>query len=173
MNYKGACLLVFLAVLTLPATAIAAVPQTINYQGYLTDSGGNPVNSTVSMTFRIYSVPSGGTALWTQTLSSVPVSNGVYNVVLGSTSPVNLLFNEQYYLGVQAGTDGEMTPRQQLTGVPYAMRAKEADNADTLDGVHAGALQNRVTGICATGNSIRAINPDGTVTCQTDNGITA
>ena len=64
--------------------AKAAIPETINYQGYLTDNSGNPINATVSMTFRIYTVASGGTAQWTEPQSNVPVNNGIYNVVLGS-----------------------------------------------------------------------------------------
>ena len=43
--------------------AIAAPPQTINYQGYLTNPGGTPVNSTVVMTFRLYNAASGGAAM--------------------------------------------------------------------------------------------------------------
>ncbi|MBI5740972.1 MAG: hypothetical protein HZA16_09640 [Nitrospirae bacterium] len=118
----------------------SAVPQTVNYQGYLTDAGGNPVDGTLSMTFRIYNVSAGGAVLWTETQVNVHVSNGMYNVVLGSVNPINLLFNEQYYLGIQVVADSEMTPRQQLTGVPYAMRAKEADDTDTVDGQHASAF---------------------------------
>ncbi len=31
----------------------AAVPHKINYQGFLTNPGGTPVNTTVSMTFKL------------------------------------------------------------------------------------------------------------------------
>ena len=46
------------------------VPNTINYQGYLTDSAGTPINATVPIIFSLYSDPTGGTALWTETLAS-------------------------------------------------------------------------------------------------------
>lgn len=105
----------------------AAVPQTMNYQGYLTNSGGTPVNGQVGIIFSLYDVQSGGTALWTETQSAVQVTNGVYSATLGSTNPINLAFDAQYYLGVKVGTDAEMTPRQALTSVGYAIKAKEAD----------------------------------------------
>jgi len=90
-------------------TAHAAVPQKVSYQGYLTDSGGNPVNGPVSIVFYIYNVNAGGAALWSET-QSVAVNNGIYSVILGSVTPINLQFNEQYYLGVKVGADAEMTP---------------------------------------------------------------
>ncbi len=40
---------------------------------------------------------------------------------------------------------------------------------DALE-VAANSKQNRVTGVCAVGSSIRVVNADGTVTCQLDNG---
>ena len=39
-------------------------------------------------------------------------------------------------------------------------------NADYLDGQHSTAFQNRVSGVCAVGSSIRAIHADGTVECD-------
>ena len=130
-------LLGVLSLLIIPFTGYAAVPQTVNYQGYLTDSGGTPVDGTVQMTFKIYNVATGGIALWTETQSNVAVSDGIYSVVLGSVTPINLAFDTQYYLGVEVETDGEMTPRQALTSVPYAFMA---DDADTVDGKHASQL---------------------------------
>ena len=56
--------------------AIAAPPQTISYQGYLTNAGGTPVNSAVVMTFRLYNAASGGSALYIETQLSVGVANG-------------------------------------------------------------------------------------------------
>ena len=45
----------------------AQVPRTVNYQGYLTDSGGNPVDTTLSgpvqMIFTIYDDGTAGTAI--------------------------------------------------------------------------------------------------------------
>ncbi|MBI5739349.1 MAG: hypothetical protein HZA16_01400 [Nitrospirae bacterium] len=124
-------------IILISGLAFAEAPRTINYQGYLTDSTGNPVDGVVDMTFRIYNVPVGSNELWVETQGSVQVKSGIYNIVLGSVSSMSrLTFNEQYYLGVQTGADEEMSPRQPLTSAPYSFRSLWTDNADMVDGKH-------------------------------------
>jgi hypothetical protein len=126
----------------IPIAGQAQVPQTISYQGSLTDSGGAPVTGAVTLTFGLYVAAVGGTPLWQETQASVPVTNGAFSVSFG-TDAGNLLdvslFAGQIYLGIQvvAGPgivtpDPEMTPRQALTAVGYAIQAK---NAETLGGL--------------------------------------
>ena len=57
MIVSGIFTMVFLFVLGF-SPVNAAIPYTINYQGYLTDAMGSPVNGTVSMTFSLYTVAS-------------------------------------------------------------------------------------------------------------------
>lgn len=99
----------------------ADAPKTLNYQGYLTDTAGTPISGSRSITFRLYAVASGGTALWSETLPTVSLTNGIYQVVLGAATPLTLQFDVPYYLGVAVGTDPELTPRQPLTSTPYAL----------------------------------------------------
>ena len=109
---------------TLPS--FAAPPQTLNYQGYLTNPGGTPVNTSVAMTFRLYNAASGGTALYTEAQPSVNVTNGGFNAVIGTVTPITLPFDVSYWLTVAVNADAEMSPRQALASSAYAFRATTA-----------------------------------------------
>jgi hypothetical protein len=109
----------------------------LQYQGRLTDPGsGNAVSDgTYTIVFRLYTVDSGGTAVWTET-KDVVVAGGLFNTVLGDMIPLDqALFNgQELWLGVKVGTDDEATPRQRLLPVAYALSlvpgaAIEADSA--------------------------------------------
>lgn len=115
----------------LASAPVAAPPQTMSFQGFLTNASSVPVNGTVAITFRLYSVSSGGSALWTEAQPSVSVANGVYNVTLGSVTPIGLPFDVPYYLGVTVGADAEMAPRLPLVSTGYSFRAAQADAAAT------------------------------------------
>ncbi len=106
------------------------IPQYLNFQGYLTDHSGNPLNGEFSITFSLYDSPSGGTPLWTET-QTVTVTNGIFSVRLGSSSPLTLPFDKQYWLGVRLeGESSEMSPRQPLSSVAYAYRALTSESLD-------------------------------------------
>ncbi|MCD6531574.1 hypothetical protein J7K99_03920 [bacterium] len=116
-----------------------AVPHSINYQGKITNSSGVALDGTYDMVFRLYDVSTGGTALWSETHSSVNVHRGLFDVLLGETNPINLPFDGQYYLEIEV--EGEvLTPRIPLNSVGYAFRAANADsvNWSGIQGVPAG-----------------------------------
>lgn len=109
------------------SVALAQIPKTINYQGYLTSPSGAAINNpSVSMVFKLYDAVTGGNLLHTET-QTVAVSNGIFNVVLGNTTPFTASFAAPYWLSVAVGGDAEMTPRQPLAASPYALRAANAD----------------------------------------------
>ena len=122
-----------LAIVTLICCGVieAQVPRKLNYQGYLTTSTGAPLNTPQTLIVRIYDMPGNGTALFSETHTPVTVSNGIFNILLGSVdtnaNPMNLSFSTQYYLGVTVGTDAEMAPRQPLAASPYSIRATSAE----------------------------------------------
>ena len=116
-------------------TIQAQVPQLLNYQGVLIDpDSGERLSGTYAMTFSIYGEETGGTALWTET-QNVVAQNGLFNVLLGSVTdiPFDLFDGSARYLGVQVGSDAEMTPRKQLVSVVYAFKSRNADKFSGLD----------------------------------------
>jgi len=115
------------ATLLAAAGASAAVPGTLTEQGRLLDSSGNPATGSVSITFAIYDAASNGTSLWTET-QNVTLDSGYFSVRLGETTaiPTSVFDGSTRYLGVKVGTDAEMTPRQTLVSVPYALMANNA-----------------------------------------------
>jgi hypothetical protein len=142
----------------------------INYQGKLTDSSGVAVpDGTYQMVFRLYTAPTGGTAIWTETLSGaneVSVANGLFSVMLGSTSALTAVdFNQTLYLGVTIESDSEMTPRKVLGAVPAAFVAEEANNAATVGGVASSSFvrSDQADSIAATtASTLLSITQSGT-----------
>ncbi len=118
------------------AEAPTPVPWVIAYQGTLTDADGNPINDNLDMVFRIYNVDTGGTPLWVEEHTgenAVPVQEGLFQVYLGSLQPFpeDLWANGTLYLGVQIGADEEMSPREVISSVAWAVKASTADQAAT------------------------------------------
>jgi len=133
---KRSGLIVILSLALIPAATAAEVPGLLNYQGTLTDQYGLALDDTLSLTFSIYSVPAGELPLWTETQAPVAVSQGIFNVLLGSVNTLtDSVFDEPTrWLGITVLGEPEMQPRQQIVTVGYAFRAAEADTADAVRG---------------------------------------
>ena len=110
----------------LSASAFAAVPHLINYQGKLTDTGGVPLEGSYGLTFRIYDAETGGNLLWEETQNGVVVQKGVFSVLLGSVTNLGLSFDKAYFLEIKVGSE-VMSPRQRITSAGYAIRAESLD----------------------------------------------
>src|SRR5580692_3061130 len=120
-------------------SAMAAVPQQLTEQGQLLDSSGNPVAGSISITFALYASPTGGTpatALWSEA-QSITLDDGFFSAILAQSTafPPNLFTGAPLYLGVTVGTDPEMTPRQAIYSVPYAMVAGNVNGDITPNSV--------------------------------------
>ena len=100
------------------AVVASAVTNSINYQGRLVDSAGEPLSGTWEMVFGLYNVSTGGTALATDT-HDVNVTDGLFNT--GIDFGTDYFDGRELWLGVTAKPDSEMTPRQELRPVPYAL----------------------------------------------------
>ncbi|MFH1440769.1 MAG: hypothetical protein ABIH18_01840 [Candidatus Omnitrophota bacterium] len=117
----------------LPSSFVySAVPHLINYQGRLTDTSSVPLNGLYNIIFRLYDAENAGNLLWQGTYTSVSISKGIFNILLGDINDAGfnfaaLAFDKPYWLEIKVGTDDPMTPRQRITSVGYAIRAEKAD----------------------------------------------
>jgi len=106
----------------------AQVPTTISFQGYLTDKvTGDPLNGPFDMRFSLYDASTGGAELWFDDYSSVPVSKGLYSVILGDKKPISLPFNQGYYLQMKVGLE-TLDTRLTLTSSGYSISSTNASN---------------------------------------------
>ena len=116
------------ALLLLPALALGqatvAVPRLLPYQGRLLKTDGTPEAGSPRLTFCVYGAASGGSALWCED-QTVPLRNGFYAVFLGAERPfeASLFDGSARWLGVAVDGATEMTPRQQIASVAYAITA--------------------------------------------------
>ena len=144
----------------------AASTGTIAYQGRLADSSGTPLTQTLAMSFRLYSAVTGGTPLWTEQWTGsngVKVSDGLFNVMLGSLTPIPqavITGNANLFLGITVGTDDEMTPRVQLGSVPFAVQALSVPDGS----ITAAKLAADVSLVPPDGSVTTAKIADGAVT---------
>jgi hypothetical protein len=105
----------------LAPVALAQPPMMINYQGRLL-SGTNLYNGPANLTFRLFNVPTGGSALFVST-NFATVVDGLYATAIGQFVTLgsldDALTNAQMWLEVEVnGTT--LTPREQVLAVPYA-----------------------------------------------------
>jgi hypothetical protein len=153
----------------LPLRAPAAAGTstgTIAYQGRLADANGSPLTGTYNMIFRLYDAATGGTPLWTEQWTGsngVKVSDGLFNVMLGSLTPIPTSLvtdHSSLFLGITVGTDDEMTPRVQLGTVPFAVQALTVpDGSVTTAKIADGAVTQAKLGV-----DVSMVPPDGSVT---------
>jgi hypothetical protein len=129
---KATAFMIALSIVLMSTGASAEVPGLMNYQGTLTDGYGVALDTTVAMTFSIYTDSVGGSQVWTETQLAVAVGNGLFNVLLGSVMAISedVFSDPVRWLGVQVGADPDLTPRQRITTAGYAFRAAETDTAD-------------------------------------------
>lgn len=142
----------------LASTAAGPTPL-LNYQGRLLNPAtGEPKSDGLyAMTFSLYNVEGGGTALWSET-DNVDVKGGLFTTLLGDQVPLDgaVLNGQDLWLGVTVGTDPEATPRQRVAHAAYAFFANTAANANNAD--MAGYANNADT---LDGNDSAAFAPAG------------
>ncbi|MEO0078611.1 MAG: hypothetical protein ABIK86_06410 [candidate division WOR-3 bacterium] len=117
---------------TVTSLDLVTIPRLMSYQGKLTDTLGNAVrDSNYSVTFRLFTVASGGSAFWNET-QTVTTRSGVFSVLLGSTTPIPYAPDAgNLYLEMQVNPNPAMTPRTRIVSAAYAFKADSANYATT------------------------------------------
>jgi hypothetical protein len=126
------CLFLAAVMPVMGLTASAEVPDSINYQGILLDSGGEPVTTPTTATFTIYDAASDGAVLWDETKSLTPDDQGRFQTYLGSLDPLNeAVFSVPHtFLEVTVSGDTPMS-RVPFVTVAYAYRAAVVDGGSS------------------------------------------
>ncbi|MBD3420869.1 MAG: hypothetical protein GF398_12185, partial [Chitinivibrionales bacterium] len=113
----------------LSTLCLSAIPRQVAWQGVITDAAGNPKSDgSYEIIFSLYDATDATTALWSeaQTLTS---ANGIITTTLGSTTPLSLPFDKQYWLGIKVGNENELEPRTKLSTAAYSVRADTSEYA--------------------------------------------
>ncbi|HEX4826186.1 MAG TPA: hypothetical protein VFV19_17940 [Candidatus Polarisedimenticolaceae bacterium] len=141
-----------LAALWVASSIAATPPATVNYQGVLRDQNDKPLSGTYDMTFRFMDAATAGNEILVDqhvAPAGVPVSGGLFNVVLGSGSvtdgagpgtyaTLDAVFRDYsaVWLEVRVGAE-TLAPRTRIQSAPYALNATNAvtaTNSSQLNG---------------------------------------
>jgi hypothetical protein len=104
-------------------TAPGPAATTVNYQGRLADSSGNPLTGSYDMSFSLWDAVSGGNKVWgPESQTAVPVNDGLFHVGLGSQTsggiPTSVWEGDRY---LEITVNGEtLNPRELVRSVPIA-----------------------------------------------------
>jgi hypothetical protein len=159
------------------AGASYGLGSVFTYQGRLTDSG-TPPSGTYEMEFKLYDALSGGTqqpqpsplTVQFTGAQAVTVMNGIFTVQLDFGTNAFPGATRYLEIGVRHVGNASFTtlsPRQEITSTPYAIRsltAASADTATTASNVSATSGNSLVTAINAGSSTVNASHLDITGT---------
>lgn len=166
------------------SVAIAQVPNKLGYQGRLLKADGTPEVGIASMSFAVYDVSTGGTAVGCDALQ-VALNEGFYSVLLGGLGgctfgllPINpaLIDGRELYLEVVVNGI-PMLPRQRTGTVPYAFWAGTAVNVRGGRVEAASVTVGGATGVAISSSGINlagktVVDTSGKAAVATGTGLT-
>jgi len=122
----------FLALLILIVmTQAFAAPRPINYQGYLTQPDGTPIDSTVAMTVELWTAATAGTLLYSETHAAVAISRGRFSIEISTGTPLSGTFNADLFkqdTWLALTINGELlNPRTRLGSVASSQHSEIAE----------------------------------------------
>ncbi len=157
----------------------AQIPRQLSYQGVLADGSGNLVpDGNHTLQVKLYESSTGGTAIFTET-QTVPVVKGLFNLIIGSSTPLpgTIGFDKAYFIGVSVDGGSELSPRTALVASAYAIHAAYADVAGSVVGGSGNSGVLSVNGLSGTvqivGAGATTVNKDAgtnTITISSSGG---
>ena len=162
----------------------APLGTAISYQGYLSDKG-KPATDLYNLRFALYDAMTGGSLVGspnTVTLSSVPVTNGLFSVALDFGSSAFL--GDRRWLEIEVAPNGsssytKLSPRTELRPDAYSLYALKADTATTVGSVPWSALTGVPAGFAdgtddnTTYSAGAGLHLSGTTFSIADGGVTS
>jgi hypothetical protein len=138
------------------------IPQTLSYQGLLTNSTGDNAGLPIAdgdykVKFNFYTTATGGTMVDSR-MVTVSTYQGLFTAIIGNgetdNQPLNTLNPPlgaaQYYVGLQVEGAPELVPRVALTSVPYSFSAGTAYSLSTSATVSGSQLNSPITNPAVT-----------------------
>ncbi len=142
-------------------------PGAIGIQGRLTDPSGNPVpDGTYTVVFSIYDSEAATTALCSDS-NDVVVQNGLFSSWIDYCHD-GVVYGQKLWLGVRVEGDAEMTPRQVIYAVPYALTLRPGAVISDTQGQNAALrVRSTGTGLAVFGGQVgvqgESVNGEGVV----------
>ncbi|MCU0700485.1 MAG: hypothetical protein MUC96_28580 [Myxococcaceae bacterium] len=144
------------------ASALASVPSTLAYSGRVLRPNGTPETGVTQLRFSLFSVATGGTALWSETQTLALNADGLYQTKLGAVTSLEAVVtaNDRLFLEVQVGQVAPLSPRQELSSVATALVAKSVQGGE----VDASSLKVNGVAVVPGFSTVRGLSASGTVT---------
>ncbi|MGH9803382.1 MAG: hypothetical protein ACRD82_23715, partial [Blastocatellia bacterium] len=150
------CLIAFCGVMAFNFAAASAQTTSFSYQGKL-DDGGSPASGPYDFQFKLFDALSAGTQVGsTVSVNDLTVTAGIFTTTLdfgaAAFPGANRWLEISVRPGASVGAYTTLTPRQQITSTPYAIRSLNAATADGLSAVCVGCVTNTQIGSIPSGS---------------------
>jgi trimeric autotransporter adhesin len=128
LNMKPYLLFINLCLMIALSPLYSQVSPKFSYQGYLSDHEGNVLNQQVKFHVRLFDSSSGGDLIWEEQHEGVEVVQGVFSIYVGNINSLgDIPFDRQYWMSISVD-DVELSPRIELTSIPYCFMARSVED---------------------------------------------